>query len=73
MSLSNKTINNLANALLPEIIDYIDEDDRLREVLHEIIPDAVTEKFGQIDENLKYELSMRIMSSIFFTSNNVYD
>jgi len=44
MALSNQTISNLASALVPEVIDYIYEDERWCEFLHEIVPDALKDK-----------------------------
>jgi len=64
MALSEQTISNLASALVPEVIDYIYEDERWCEFLHEIIPDAVTSKIGGLDEELLFELSMVIMDRI---------
>jgi hypothetical protein len=66
MALSNKTIQDLSSALLPEVIDYIMEDERWVDFLHEIIPDAVQNKLGDVDEDLKYELSLVIMDKISF-------
>jgi hypothetical protein len=34
----------------------------------ELIPDAVQEKLGDVDEDLKYELSMCIMDKIILKS-----
>lgn len=64
MALSNQTIINLASALVPEVIDYIYEDQRWCEFLHEVIPDALKDKLGEIDEDLKFELAMCIMDRI---------
>lgn len=64
MSLSNQTIINLASALVPEVIDYIYEDQRWCEFMHEVIPDALKDKLGEIDEDLKFELAMCIMDRI---------
>jgi hypothetical protein len=66
MSLSSKTINNLASAMVPEVIDYIYQDERWCEFMHEVIPDALQDKLGQIDEELKFELAMCIMDRICF-------
>jgi hypothetical protein len=66
MPLSNKTIQNLSSALLPEVVDYIMEDERWVDFLHEIIPDAIEEKLGNVDENLKFVLGMCIMDKISF-------
>jgi hypothetical protein len=66
MALSEQTINNLADALVPEVIDYIYQDERWCEFMHEVIPDALQDKLGKIDEDLKFELSLLIMDRICF-------
>jgi hypothetical protein len=64
MALSNQTISNLASALVPEVIDYIYQDQRWCEFMHEVIPDALQDKLGKIDEELQFELAMCIMDRI---------
>jgi len=64
MSLSNQTISNLASALVPEVIDYIYQDERWCEFMQELVPDALQEKLGEVDEDLKFELAMCIMDRI---------
>jgi len=64
MALSEQTISNLASALVPEVIDYIYEDQRWCEFMHEVVPDALQDKLGKIDEDLKFELAMCIMDRI---------
>jgi len=66
MALSNQTISNLASALVPEVIDYIYEDQRWCEFMHEVVPDALKDKLGEIDEDLKFDLAMCIMDRICF-------
>ena len=66
MALSEQTINNLADALVPEVIDYIYQDERWCEFMHEVIPDALQDKLGKIDEDLKFELALCIMDRICF-------
>jgi hypothetical protein len=68
MALSNQTISKLADALLHEVVAYIYEDQRWCDFVHEIIPDAVQDKLGDVDEDLKYELSMCIMDKIILKS-----
>jgi hypothetical protein len=65
MSLSNQTIINLASALVPEVIDYIYENQRWCEFMHEVVPDALKDKLGEIDEDLQFELAMCIMDRIY--------
>jgi hypothetical protein len=64
MALSNQTVSKLADALVPEVIDYIYEDERWCEFLHEIIPDAISTKLGAVDEDLRFELALCIMDRI---------
>jgi hypothetical protein len=64
MALSNQTISNLADALVPEVIDYIYEDERWCEFMQEVVPDALKDKLGEIDEDLKFDLAMCIMDRI---------
>ena len=68
MTLSNQTYNKLASALAPEVIDCIHKDERYVLFMQEIIPDAVVDKMGQIDDEVLFELSMCIMDKIFFTN-----
>jgi hypothetical protein len=64
MALSNQTVLKLADALVPEVIDYIYEDERWCEFLHEVIPDAIQTKLGAVDEDLRFELALCIMDRI---------
>ena len=64
MALSNQTISKLSEALVPEVIDYIYEDQRWVELMHEVIPDAIQSKLGSIDEDLRFELALCIMDHI---------
>ena len=64
MALSNQTISKLADALVAEVIDYIYEDERWCEFMHEVIPDAIASKLGAVDEDLRFELALSIMDRI---------
>jgi len=64
MALSSQTVSNLANALKPEVIDYIYTDERLCEFLHEIVPDAIKSKLGPVDEDVLFDLSLCVMDRI---------
>ena len=68
MALSNQTIFKLADTLTPEVVAYIYEDERWADFMMEIIPDAVQDKLGNVDEDLKYELSLCIMDKIILKS-----
>ena len=64
MALSDSTISKLADALVPEVIDYIYEDERWCEFLHEVVHDAIQTKLGAVDEDLRFELALCIMDRI---------
>ena len=64
MALSSQTTSNLASALVPEVIDYIYQDERWCEFMQEVIPDALQDKLGEVDEDLKFDLAMCIMDRI---------
>ena len=64
MALSNSTVSKLADALVPEVIDYIYEDERWVDLLHEIIPDAIQTKLGAVDEDLRFDLALCIMDRL---------
>lgn len=74
--LSERTINKLAETLVSDVIDYINEDDRLRDFYLEVIGDAVCEKLGNknedgtcsFDSGLSSELIMAIADRILITT-----
>jgi hypothetical protein len=68
MALSNSTVSKLADALAPEVIDHIYMSDRWVEFMHEVVPDAVKEKLGDLDDDLMFDLSMMIMDKICLKS-----
>ena len=70
MALSNKTVNQLADALTSEVVDYIFASDSWVHFMHDIVPDAVQDKLGDVDEDLKFELSMAIMDRIYIKGAN---
>jgi isoleucyl-tRNA synthetase len=64
MSLSNKTIQNLAIALTPEIINYIYADEGWVNYMMEVIPEAVATKLKTEDYELVNELSTAVLENI---------
>lgn len=64
MALSNKTIQNLAIALTPEVIDYIYGDERWVDLMMEVIPEAVVDKLKSEDMDLVSELAVCILDNI---------
>ena len=74
--LSDSTISKLADTLVSDVIDYINEDERLRDFYLEVIGDAVCEKLGNknedgtcsFDSGLSSELIMAIADRILITT-----
>ena len=74
--LSESTINKLADTLVSDVIDYINDDDRLRDFYLEVIGDAVCEKLGKqnpdgtcsFDSGISSELIMAIADRILITT-----
>jgi len=64
MSLSNATFNKLADALKSEVVSYILQDESYVEFLMDMIPDAIQEKLGPMDDIVLYELSLCVMEKI---------
>lgn len=64
MALSETTTSKLADALMSEVVSYIFEDQRWVDFLHEIVPDAIVDKLGTIDEDLKFDLALCILDRI---------
>lgn len=67
MGLSYKTIQNLAEAMTPEVIEFIQNDGRWVGFMNEIIPDALEQKMGKLDDELHFDLSMEILGRITLT------
>ena len=64
MALSNETINKLAIALTPEVINAIYSDERWTDFMCEVVPEIVSEKLGSQDTDLVTEIGMSIMDNI---------
>jgi hypothetical protein len=64
MALSNKTIQNLAIALTPEIINYIYADEGWVNYMMEVIPEAVATQLKTEDYDLVAEIAMAVLDNI---------
>ena len=62
--ISSKSLNKIAAALAPEVVEYIYNDERWDDFLIEIISDAVVNKMGQLDCELHGELCCAISEQI---------
>jgi formamidopyrimidine-DNA glycosylase len=64
MALSNKTIQNLAIALTPEVINYIYADESWIDYMMEVVPEAVAAQLKTEDYELVNELSTAVLENI---------
>jgi hypothetical protein len=64
MALSNKTIENLAIALTPEVIEYIYVDERWMDFMIEMVGDAIKEKLGTDDITLVSQVGDCIIQNV---------
>jgi len=64
MALSESTIQRLADALCDDVASYITEDERFFDLMVELIPDAIRDKLGDVDDMVAAELSMCISERI---------
>ena len=60
MALSNNTIIRLSEALSKDVADYIMDDPRFFDLMVELIPDAISDKLGNVDDHVAAELAMCI-------------
>lgn len=58
MALSELTIQRLAEALADDVASYISEDERFMELMMELIPDAIQDKLGNVDDTVAADLSV---------------
>jgi len=67
--LSEKTIQNLAIALTPEVINYIYADEGWIDYMMEVVPEAVATKLKTEDYELVAEISSLIFEHLFLKSD----
>ena len=64
MVLSNKTVQSLSDALTPDIIDDIFQDERYIELMMELIPEFVAKSLQSEDYDLVTEIAVCVMDNI---------
>jgi hypothetical protein len=64
MPLSDKTYVKLAESITPEVVEYIYKNKSYYDFMLQIIPEALKEKLGKIDEDIEGKLSWCIMVRI---------
>lgn len=58
MALSNKSMNNIAKAIVQEVVEELFESDEWIEFLHTNIGGIIVDKLGQVDDEVLAELIM---------------
>ena len=64
MALSESTTQRLADALSDDVAQFITEDERFFDLMVELIPDAIHDKLGNVDDMVLAELSMCISGQL---------
>ena len=64
MFLSHETFVRLSQVLADDVAEYITEDHRFFEMMLHVIPDAITDKLGDIDNTLLAEMSCYIAENL---------
>lgn len=64
MALSQNTLIQLAEALQPEVVNFIYNDERFYEFMMQIVPEAINATLGDVDDMIAAELSMIICERI---------
>ena len=63
-TISNTTLNQLANALVDDSIQYILDNERFIKILNETIEGSIRDRLGEVEEEVLHELRDYIMERI---------
>ena len=69
-ALSTITINKLADALAPAVVDYLIQSEYLTETIPPFIDSALADYMGELDPELQSELAYSIFERICITTVN---
>ena len=61
---STTTLNQLANALVDDSIQYILDNERFNKILNETIEASIRDRLGEVEEEVLYELRDYILERI---------
>ena len=64
MSLSNKTVSNIANALKSEVIYHIYANETYVSMMQQLVCEALDATMGEMDDDLYFDLAMVLFDSI---------
>ena len=55
----------LANTLAPRIANELQSSEAFVDLMHEVIPDLITQELGEMDEETLFELALCTMDKIY--------
>lgn len=64
MNLSTQSVSKIADALKPEVLNYIYEDEGFVEYMQTAVIEGIRNTMGDMDEDLLFELGMLIFDRI---------
>ena len=64
MSLSNKTVSNIADVLKKEVINHIYENESYASMMQQLVCEALDATMGEMDDDLYFDLAMVLFDSI---------
>jgi len=67
MTLSSQTFHNLADALVSEVEDYIQNNQQYSDFMYDMITEAIQSKLGEIDSHVLGELTMLLIDRVYLT------
>lgn len=70
MALSDQTIENLSEVLCDDVAEAIQQSDEWIDFMMQQVRIAVTQKLGEVHENLLDELSVKIFYQLYLTSKS---
>ena len=64
MSLSTKTVRNIADSIKKEIIDHIYQNETYASMMQQLLCEALDAKMGEMDDEIHFELGMILFDTI---------
>ena len=62
--LSTKSLNLLADRIAPMVADYVQNDQRFLDVIHETVTDGVADALDETDEDMLFEISLMVFERL---------
>lgn len=68
MSISDKSLSKIANAMTEELCNEIQNDERINEAMYEVICELITQKLGTLEDELRVDLAFAVLERIVLVS-----